>query len=61
MRKQSAVSDSIDSPAQRGCTLARAARLLWPALATVAVMAATAAQLHWQGRRWWCVCGQWFL
>jgi hypothetical protein len=61
MRKQSAVSDSIDSLAQRGCAFARASRLLWPALTAVAAMVAAAAQLHWQGRRWWCACGQWFL
>jgi hypothetical protein len=36
-----------------------AASFLWPALMTIAVISATAIQLHWQGRPWWCRCGQW--
>ena len=61
MRKLSTVSDSIDSPAQQDGTSARTSRLLWPALTTLAVLVATAAQLHWQGRQWWCACGEWNL
>ncbi len=33
----------------------------WPWVAIVIVMAATAMQLHRQGRLWWCSCGQWYL
>jgi hypothetical protein len=32
--------------------------LLWPALALVAVLAATVIELRWQGRLWWCSCGR---
>jgi hypothetical protein len=42
-------------------TAACAPRYLWPTLASAAVVIVTAMQLHMQGRRWWCACGQWFL
>lgn len=34
---------------------------LWPWLAIVPVLIATALQLHQQGRSWWCSCGRAFL
>ncbi len=61
MDERPAATEPGDSPAERGRRSARAAPLLWPALTTVALLVATAAQLHGQGRRWWCACGQWFL
>lgn len=36
-------------------------RKIWPWLALVFVLAATALQLHHQGRSWWCSCGRAFL
>jgi hypothetical protein len=33
----------------------------WPWLTIGIVLAATAAQLHQQGRLWWCACGRAFL
>jgi hypothetical protein len=36
-------------------------RNLWPWLVIVIVLAATALQLHHQGRLWWCSCGRAFL
>jgi len=33
--------------------------LAWPALATAAVLAITVTQLRYQGRLWWCACGDW--
>jgi len=32
--------------------------LLSPAIATLALAAFVAIQLHWQGRVWWCSCGR---
>jgi hypothetical protein len=61
MYKQSAASGAIDLPAMQCCTSARVANLLWPVLTTLTILVATAGQLHWQGRRWWCTCGQWLL
>jgi hypothetical protein len=34
---------------------------LWPWLAIIAVLVATAVQLHFQGRLWFCSCGQLYL
>jgi Protein of unknown function (DUF2585) len=39
----------------------RSKRKIWPWLVVVSVMAATAIQLHRQGRLWWCSCGRAFL
>jgi hypothetical protein len=36
-------------------------RKTWPWLVIVSVLVATAFQLHWQGRWWWCSCGRAFL
>jgi hypothetical protein len=36
-------------------------RNFWPWLVIVIVLAATALQLHQQGRAWWCSCGRAFL
>jgi hypothetical protein len=36
-------------------------RTPWPWIAIVFVLVATAGELHLQGRRWWCACGQPFL
>jgi hypothetical protein len=33
-------------------------RTVWPWLAIILVLAATAVQLRSQGRLWWCACGQ---
>ena len=33
----------------------------WPWLVILLVLAATAWQLHYQGRSWWCSCGRTFL
>jgi hypothetical protein len=60
MHKQSGASGAIDLPAQQGSPSVFA-HLLWPALTTFAILVGTAGQLHWQGRQWWCVCGQSFL
>jgi hypothetical protein len=49
-------------PAQSLCASGASRRLrglLWPGLATVAVVAAAVIQLRHQGRLWWCACGQW--
>jgi hypothetical protein len=32
---------------------------VWPWLVAVAVLAGTVALLRWEGRIWWCACGQW--
>ena len=31
---------------------------LWPCVAALALLALVVAELHWQGRVWWCSCGQ---
>jgi hypothetical protein len=38
-----------------------AMKRLWPWLALALVCAAAACQLRWQGRCWWCACGQPYL
>lgn len=42
-------------------TAARKSPQLWPWLVVGAVLVATVLELRWQGRLWWCECGQWFL
>jgi len=34
---------------------------LWPAIAILIILAASAVELHRQGRYWWCVCGTAFV
>ena len=34
---------------------------LWPAIAILIILAASALELHRQGRYWWCVCGTAFV
>jgi len=41
--------------------IAQPKRNLWPWLTVAIVLAATAVQLHNQGRLWWCSCGRSFL
>jgi hypothetical protein len=41
--------------------LASNKRKIWPWLVIVSILAATAFQLHQQGRLWWCACGRRFL
>jgi hypothetical protein len=41
-------------------TTQKSARLLWPLLALFAVLTAAMMQLRYQGRAWWCSCGQAF-
>lgn len=53
--------NSIDASSKRPSTSICSARFLCPALTTLAVVFAAAVLLHWQGRRWWCACGRWFL
>lgn len=48
-------SPAGDAP---GRTVALPRGKLWPWLSIVAVLGAAAFQLHRQGRRWWCACGQ---
>ena len=48
------MSRSLEAPAR---VFASSKKNFWPLIATVTVLAATALQLHHQGRRWWCSCG----
>jgi hypothetical protein len=54
-------SPGPNQPPRTGNTPERYRGLLWPALATAAVLTAAVIELRRQGRLWWCACGQWAL
>lgn len=55
----SSVGDGRPSQLAKMVAAVRANR--WPVLASVLILALHPIVLRWQGRRWWCACGQPFL